>query len=342
VKKLPFDLETCIRTRYDVTKPQPQLFVCEHFDELTDAVNQLSARMAYRVGGVQSLHKAVQSGRTATAVYSSGLQTSGTFTRVLETSRGEGAYLQTTGATGLAMDGKQLPAHGKDVHRHGFGSPIGRLSGETKPLETFTDADLDRTGIRDGHTATLQFEGGVTVCGRVAGIVRQQGKIVLISFTECLVKCQGETLFAPSWGVYDMAVGEQIVSVFAGAADDEAFFGESPQTASPPQLIQTDTDQTRMRNWLYQSVRDVREGRVDDVILGDVAAQLDQTLPDDWLLRLEILELLLCHGIHSDVTRRLREQLLALQADEELHDRIQSGLALLPACEAVATGVEEL
>jgi len=30
----------------------------------------------------------------------------------------------------------------------------------------------------------------------------------------------------PSWGSYDMAVGEKITSVFAGAADSEQFFSD--------------------------------------------------------------------------------------------------------------------
>ena len=39
-----------------------------------------------------------------------------------------------------------------------------------------------------------------------------------MSFKDCFVKHNEKTLFKPSWGIYDMAVGEKITSVFSGPA----------------------------------------------------------------------------------------------------------------------------
>src|SRR6185437_16585822 len=36
VKKIPFSLD-CVKVTYDITRPQPQLFVAESFEELSDA-----------------------------------------------------------------------------------------------------------------------------------------------------------------------------------------------------------------------------------------------------------------------------------------------------------------
>ncbi len=328
VCKLPFNLEDCIHTRYDVTKPQPQLFVCESFDELSDAAKQLSERMAFRTGGLSGLRKAIQAGRTATAEFSSGLQVSGVFAAVREMAD-RPVYLQTTGPTALAVGGTELSRHGTRTHKDGFGSPIGKLSGASKALEWYTGADLDEAGIREGHTASLSFEGGVEVCGLVEHIHRFQGRVILISFQNCTVEYNGEVLFAPGWGRYDMAVGEQIVSVYAGAADPEAFF-DVPGVVPEPVLVESQSGEADLRNRLHQIVRDIREGRQDEVVLRDVLAALDRHLTNDWLLRLEVLELLLCHGIHNEDTARLLRQLRALQADPELSERIASGLALLP------------
>jgi hypothetical protein len=41
--------------------------------------------------------------------------------------------------------------------------------------------------------------------------LRKDGKILLLSFTDCTVKHQRKTLFEPSWGTYDMAVARKSV-----------------------------------------------------------------------------------------------------------------------------------
>jgi phenylalanine-4-hydroxylase len=45
VRKIPFDLDACIETPYDITSYQPQLFVCQSFEALTEAVRILAARL---------------------------------------------------------------------------------------------------------------------------------------------------------------------------------------------------------------------------------------------------------------------------------------------------------
>lgn len=129
VKKIPFSLQACIETDYDITKPQPQLFVCRDFQELIDAILEYSKRMALNVGGTESLIKARNMPQTTTAVYSSGLQVSGILAELEFDSQGEAVYLKTTGPSALAVGNKELPGHDKQYHAEGFGSPIGRLAG---------------------------------------------------------------------------------------------------------------------------------------------------------------------------------------------------------------------
>jgi phenylalanine-4-hydroxylase len=42
---------------------------------------------------------------------------------------------------------------------------------------------------------------------------------LLITFSNCSAKYRDRVLFDPEWGIYDMAVGERINSVFNGATD---------------------------------------------------------------------------------------------------------------------------
>ena len=57
VEKVPFSIEACTSTTYDVTKMQPQLFVCKSFEELTEALEKFAETMAFKTGGKEGLEK---------------------------------------------------------------------------------------------------------------------------------------------------------------------------------------------------------------------------------------------------------------------------------------------
>src|SRR5690606_40375454 len=75
----------------------------------------------------------------------------------------------------------------------------------------------------------------------------------------CMVTHKDEVLFRPEWGIYDMAVGKEIVSGFSGPADVESFdmitHVPSTQTIKPKKT----PEREELEN-LYQAVRNIREG----------------------------------------------------------------------------------
>lgn len=332
VKKIPFSLQACIETDYDITKPQPQLFVCRDFQELIDAILEYSKRMALNVGGTESLIKARNMPQTTTAVYSSGLQVSGILAELEFDSQGEAVYLKTTGPSALAVGNKELPGHGKQYHAEGFGSPIGRLAGESTPLECFTDEQLQEKGIVPGKRSILSFESGLQVAGVVRYILREGGRLVLIGFDECTVTYQDKTLFQAEWGTFDMAVGERIVSVFAGAADREAFATgtHKPSVISARQSSYS-PEQIRLHQ-LYQQVRNIREKQqaFDRDTLLTILDELDADYPEDWLIRLELLEILYRQAGTEHEQSRLHSVLEKLKdANADQKQLIMNGLQLL-------------
>ena len=120
--------------------------------------------MAYQVGGLEGINKAIECNNIATCEYSSGLQVSGTFTEVLTASEEcaiAGAlpiYLRTTGPTALAFQNKELAGHGKDRHAEGFGAPIGRWRNVHAAPENLSNDQLHSIGIVEGKKATIGFE----------------------------------------------------------------------------------------------------------------------------------------------------------------------------------------
>ncbi|NDI36249.1 aromatic amino acid hydroxylase [Chengkuizengella sediminis] len=329
VKKIPFELEQVISTGFDITTKQPQLFVCKDFDQLIDAVKEYAKRMAFTVGGTESLEKAIGSGATATAEYSSGLQVTGTISKIIKDQNQEAIYLQTSGATTLSNDNQVLESHGKDVHADGFGSPIGLLKGEKKPLEEFSNIELVQCGIVVGQQSNLQYESGVTVTGLVHEVVRKNNTITLIRLKNAVVTYDHVDLFKPEWGMYDMAVGASITSVYAGAADPEAYFTVEEEVIEEKQPISL-----KPLEKLYKKVRDLRESKYDIMIVGEtlleVVAELNHSYPNDWLLRLEVLEILSEHDIHQQEQEKLRKDLIDLkERDLSLKNLITNGLKLV-------------
>ena len=234
--------------------------------------------------------KAIECKNTATCEYSSGLQVSGVFTEVI-THEGDAVYLRTTGASALAFGNKELPGHGRDYHAEGFGAPIGNWKSTDKSPETLTDEELTSLGITTGQDSTVEFASGVVVNGRVENILRREGKLLLITFTNCRVKFGDRVLFEPAWGNFDMAVGARIASVFNGAADKDAY----NQVALVPRerTIKSPSDAKRKRlESLYAQVRDIRERKVGYERLGEIWETQQKEHADDWLLSMEIFEIL--------------------------------------------------
>ena len=247
--------------------------------------------MAYRVGGLEGISKAIECNNIATCEYSSGLQVSGVFCEVLTDENKQPIYFKSKGPTALAFRNKELTGHGKDRHAEGFGAPIGRWRNVHVAPENLSRDQLHSVGIVDGRKATIEFESGVTVSGRVEKIIRQDDKLLLITFSNCIVKRGDRVLFDPSWGEFDMAVGEKISSVFNGAADKDAFLEVALVPKERTIKVPSDAKRKKLES-LYQQVRDIRERKVGYERLGEIWETQQAQHPDDWLLSMEIFEIL--------------------------------------------------
>jgi len=88
-----------------------------------------------------------------------------------------------------------------------------------------------------------------------------------------------------------MAVGERIRSVFNGAADKDAFLDVA--LVPKERTIKVPSDATRKKlESLYQQVRDIRDRKMGYERLGEIWETQQAEHPTDWLLSMEIFELL--------------------------------------------------
>ncbi|HKK20758.1 MAG TPA: aromatic amino acid hydroxylase [candidate division Zixibacteria bacterium] len=335
VKKLPYKLETT-GYAFDITTMQPQLFVTPDFDHLIDVLEKFADTMAFRTGGIEGIRKAIECENTATCEYSSGVQVSGTFTEVLTDENDIPIYIKTAGLSNLAFNYQELPGHDTSYHRDGFGSPIGKLKGESTPLEELTDDQLAKLHIETGTKTKLEFESGTVVDGSLSSIEQRDGKIILMTFNNCKVSLRDKILFDPSWGVYDMAVGAKIVSVFAGAADKDAY--QQPSAVSKRRTVKFEySPEQRDLFALYQKIRNCREKKADSAVLPLVWEELKTKYRYDWLLPVEILELLSASNLFPEVRKEIRAFLEQKGAEEQEYTKlITDGLYLIDHPETIA------
>ncbi|RZL41017.1 MAG: aromatic amino acid hydroxylase [Pedobacter sp.] len=290
VKKIPYSIAASEQS-FDITKPQPQLFVTPDFAYLSEVLEEFANTMALRTGGLESINKAINSKSLATIELSTGLQISGIFTNVISYEN-KPIYIQTTGKTALAYREKELVGHGTETHAEGFGSPIGKLKGINLAIEDMSPRDLKAYAIYEGEQVTLEFEGDITVSGEIiTGSRNLQGEIILISFKNCTVK-HGETiLFQPEWGTYDMAVGKKVVSAFSGPASVNSFDLITHVPSSQTIKAKKTAERTELEN-LYRTVRKIRETNDHSESLRNIFNELKNNHPKDWLLPLELIEIL--------------------------------------------------
>jgi phenylalanine-4-hydroxylase len=321
VKKIWYSIDT-VNYQYDITKTQPQLFVTESFQNLIDVLEQYADTMAFRRGGAESVQKAIDCKNPATAVYSSGLQVTGTFTEMKTDESAGLTFIKTTGPSALAFENKQLEGHDKDYHKDGFSSPVGRLKGAAKSLEDYSTEDLIAAGIVVGQQCTLEFESGIKLRAEVSNIIKKGDKLLLISFKDCTVtESTGTVLFQPEWGMYDMAIGDRIVSVFNGAADKDAYEEITYVSQKQTHQIQYDAAMQQLHQ-LYQEVRTIRESDKGHEGLEAIFNNLKTAYSDDWLCGLEILEILDHKQNNPELEASVRAWLVEKAENEPEHRKL--------------------
>ena len=327
VKKVPYSIEAA-DTDFDITKPQPQLFVTPDFAHLSMVLEEYANKMALRKGGLKGLNKLIDSKILGTIELSTGIQISGNFEDVIVDENNNPVYFKTNGGTALAYKNKELIGHSKAYHTDGFSSAIGKLKGINIAIEDMSPTDLEAYGIYEGKIVNLKFEGNITVTGEIiTGKRNLKGKIILISFKNCTVKHKEKVLFHPNWGIFDMAVGKEVVSAYSGVADPENFGLIYDVPKEKTHKIKY-SEKDKKLHGLYDEVRKIREkGRINYIRLEEIFILLKLEFPNDWLLPLEMTELV--YNENSQFKRNMINYLESLAENTEIAHLINGGIELL-------------
>jgi phenylalanine-4-hydroxylase len=316
VRKIPLSVK-CVEFSYDITEPQPQLFVADSMSQLTDVLSELEGKLSFKIGGVWGLEQARKARTVNTVKLDSGLQISGILSRyeaAVYGERGEPHYVKFDGPTQICFDNKEIVGQGRTRHAHGFSTPLGRWKRvQDKSPVDLTDRDLTDLGISKGNRVQLDFINGFKVEGVVLNIVREQGKLLYLTWNDCTVSRGGQNYFEPAWGEFDMPVGEAVTSVFGGPADRAAYGDyqmggistqpgrQSPYTAEEIKIFEC-----------YSKVRDIRRG-ANGASYEEIVQSVLAEHREEWLLTLEVLELSQQKKVSSALTNKVYELLIGNQ-----------------------------
>ena len=291
VKKIPYSVAAS-KQPFDVTKPQPQLYVTPSFPYLMEVLEEFADTLSLRRGGREGIQKLIESKMVGSIELTTGLQVSGKFSRILLDENNRVIFYQTKGPSALAYREKELIGHGISYHKNGISSPLGKLKNINLAIEDMGPNDLKTYHFYDGKWLSFEFESGIKVEGlNITGIRNAQGKLILIRLKDCTITYKNEYLFLPEDGIYDMIIGKDIVSAFAGAADSNSFpnlYAESPTSTIKP----TKNSALRKLEEYYEIVRNYRkENKNDPELLKNLFEKVKVLYPKEWLLFIEVFEL---------------------------------------------------
>ena len=151
----------------------------------------------------------------------------------------------------------------------------------------------------------------------------------MISFKDCTVTFNDEILFKPEWGIYDMAVGKEVVSVFAGPADDNSFLTNYKVPRSSSTKIVYDSKSQKLHK-LYYEVKNIREsesGHIEINKIKNIYNDIISNYSDEWLILLEIYELL--YDLEDELKNNVKSSLMKLRENNKFTDLIDNGLKLI-------------
>ena len=289
VKKIKLD-SSCVEYAYDITDYQPQLFVTPDFETLHEVLEDLKKQCAFYIGGEYGLSKAKKSGAVCTVELDTGLQISGIVEDFICT-QGAVDFVRLTGACQLSYQGSELEGQGKKAHSQGWSSPFGVLKNSNCPLSRLSESEIRHRYTDSNGQIRLEFVSGWTLEGRLRSLISKDGKNLVLQFQDCHVKKGNVIYFKPEWGVFDLAVGEKVRSVFGGPADRVAF-GDLEDFVIKHIPIDPITDTQKKYFAFYQQIINARQ-KLHSLSNGfeKLMEQYNGYFSHLWLAGVEILEL---------------------------------------------------
>jgi phenylalanine-4-hydroxylase len=334
VAKVALD-EGCMDVAYDITRPQPQLFVASSFEALHEVLDLAARELAIHIGGQAALLRAVRSREVASVRFSSGAWVMGVVATV-GPMRGEPAWLELTGPVAFAWDGVLQPEHDRLGRPDGAIIVTGVLADGAR-LERVSDRVVEsaREGASGRHR--FRFANGAAMTGSLSRVVRSaDGLLMRLEMSDVELRLPG---CAPrKLSRHVLIPAGDVITAHAGAVDARFYVDTAFSRALVPAPRHRLARERRTIALYAQAEAALRGGRLamrDEfprilAILKRTESQerggVREAAHVDWLLRWVLLEGLIKTSADARLADALREELQRLEVDLDHQQPIAMGL----------------
>jgi phenylalanine-4-hydroxylase len=313
VRKLPLSA-ACVDVGYDITRPQPQLFVARDFEHLHEVLEQVSSTLAFRSGAVTAVRTALASRELCTLQLSGGTEIIGRLSELggLDSGGARGLWLSFEADAALVESGRCSTR---------LASPylvaVGPLADGTDPRHYLAARAAPQAGR--ARSLQLRYASGVELQGTLTDPPVPGGSCLWLCDVRIQRPGQPPLLHA---GPYPVPLAERLLSARAGSScaavsplgtvDRSAPRAERPRVPKrrphSPRHAQLDA--------LYAATASLRSEPASErgQRIEAVHAVLEAQLPHEWLLRWNLLECLTDLGrADGALGLELRARLLELE-----------------------------
>jgi phenylalanine-4-hydroxylase len=345
VVKRPLTVE-CTDVAYDITRPQPQLFVAASFDALHEILDRAARDLAASVGGQVALERALHSREIASVQFSSGASVIGVLGQMgagaglfRESCPESCAWLSFEGRVAFAWDGTIQPAlQGlQRLHRpDGHLLLTGRLA-DGSALDQLTDTAIDRARDQTTGLTEFRFASGASATGRLERRIRHDdGRLMALELSGARLSLPGSPPRPPSdFAGYVLVSAGDPVSAHAGAIDPSYHPDTAFSTVSVPKPREFPARDRELLKLYQRAERAHHRGALAmKNEFPEVHAALGRDYAQEWLLRWNLLESLQRARDDGPLARSLRAELQRLEVELDYKQPIASGLAYLSSAGA--------
>src|SRR6188768_2363246 len=315
VRKLPLSAD-CVQQSYDITRPQPQLFVARDFEQLFTVLREVDAQLVHHQGGDAALLAAQRSEELSTFHFGEQRFATGTLCGVAGDAAG--GILTFRGRLGFGEQGKLT-----QVIEAGAGS-------EHVPFGTWlSDIAPSRESI--GKRIRLRFASGAELEGQLAGIAHDSRGSLLSARLLDFQLVSERAGICRRGAEYCWFVAPELSTAHAGALDS-AFLEASEATGvrvpKPRELASRERALLNLYERAIEAFRN-QAGSAALPVFQAIHRELGVHFPDEWLLRWNLLECLCKWGEPGPFGADLERELLALELKFAHREPIASGLRYL-------------
>jgi phenylalanine-4-hydroxylase len=321
VRKLPLSA-ACCDVAYDITKPQPQLFVVPNFERLFDVLSEVERSLASERGRAHALAAALASGELTSFVLEGGAFVCGVPEQLIGDV--EAGVLSLRGPIGLGRDQTLLGRLAPE--REPYRVPLGRLK-DGRAL-----SDLACAPIATGAGVRWEFRSGLVVTGSWGSPrVAASGQAGALRLTDYTMTLEGSLGFVSRGALLELPTGSELVTATPGALDANFFEPSEPNRRTVPRPRSLDASECALLS-LYERALAVHRsllGARAVAAFEQIHRELQQDHPEEWLLRWNLLESLLKLGEGPELSQTLTAELDLLEERFSHREPIASGLRYL-------------